>query len=168
MKRLIILITLSVLAVGLAPALPSTSQTPAESAMGKLRALAGEWDGRITDGRTVRATFQVISAGASVLQTEQVSGRKETTTVYYLDGDQLMATHYCSVKNQPRFRTSKLEDPNELTFSFVDVTNLGSLTHGHVRGAVITFQDNDHHSQAWTWRENGQEYTELTHFTRKK
>ncbi len=165
MKRVI---TLSLLVLGLAMPLPSFSQTPADAALEKLKALAGDWEGRITDGRTVRASFQVISAGASVLQTEQVSGRKETTTVYYVDGDQLMATHYCSVKNQPRFRTTRLEDPNQLTFSFMDVTNLGSPTHGHVRGAVITFQDNDHHSQAWTWRENGKEYTELTHFTRKR
>jgi len=166
MKRLI---TLSVVVLGLALALPgSSSQTPAATAFEKVKGLVGEWEGQTTDGRAVRVSYKLVSAGASLLETHNITGRKETTSVYYVDGDQLMLTHYCSVVNQPRLRTSIVEDGKVLRFSFLDVTNLGGPTQGHIRGLVLTLEDNDHISQEWTWRENGQEYSELSHLTRKE
>ena len=59
-------------------------------------------------------------------------------------------------------------NPEKLDFAFVGATNLASPTAGHMHRLVVAFQDNDHFSQDWTWKETGKEQVESFHFTRKK
>lgn len=69
-------------------------------------------------------------------------------TTYYVDGDDLMMTHYCSLKNQPRMRASMpSEHVKRLAFSFVDATNLSNPAQPHMHGVAFTFQDADHMTQ---------------------
>jgi hypothetical protein len=39
----------------------------------------------------------------------------------------------------------------------VDVTNMPDVNTGHMRGLQVNFVDATHHTQQWTWRENGRD-----------
>ena len=79
-------------------------------------------------------------------------------TLYYLDGDHLMMTHYCMANNQPRMRAdSSTSSTSAIKFTFVDATNLSGPDAGHMHAHSIIWKDADHVTQQWTWREKGQE-----------
>ena len=44
--------------------------------------------------------------------------------MYHLDGDRLLATHYCPQGNQPRLKLMDDGDPKRLSFAFVDGTGM--------------------------------------------
>ena len=91
------------------------------------KALAGVWEGANQEGVASRQTFRVIAAGSSIVQTTDFDGHPGQTmiTMYHMDGDKLMLTHYCVAKNQPRMRATKFgEDSRTVLFTFLDGTNL--------------------------------------------
>ena len=50
-------------------------------------------------------------------------------TLYHMDGDPMMLTHYCLAKNQPRMAAIEIgEDGGEVTFEFLDGTSLKRST----------------------------------------
>jgi hypothetical protein len=78
----------------------------------------------------------------------------EMVTMFHPDDGQLLATHYCAARNQPRLRSTGKDEAGRLTFEFVDGTNL--KTHpGRMDRLVITVPDADHHLQEWTFRDGG-------------
>jgi hypothetical protein len=79
-------------------------------------------------------------------------------TMYHLDGERLMLTHYCVAKNQPRLvATSFSDDGKTVTFTFLDGTNLPSRDRGHMDKVIIRFVDNNHVISQWSWYQNGKE-----------
>lgn len=132
--------------------------------------LAGEWRGRSTRGWDDRVTFQVIASGSAVVETSMFEAHPGETmmTIYHLDGDRMMLTHYCVAKNQPRLQVSSVEDGgNRVTFSFRDATNLASRDQGHMDRVVFEFQDHDHFSSRWSFYKNGREdWMEEVHYDR--
>ena len=91
-------------------------------------------------------------------------------TMYHLDGDRLMMTHYCSLGNQPRMRAKKMaKDDKTLSFAFVDATNLTSPKDSHMHNLVFAFKDDDHFAQEWTmWKEGKTEHIATFEFERAK
>jgi hypothetical protein len=87
--------------------------------------------------------------------------------MYHRDGAGLVATHYCSMGNQPRMRAADA-DASTIRFRFADITNLAKPDGGHIKDLTVTFQDADHMTQEWTSVENGKEHAEVFHWTRKK
>jgi hypothetical protein len=89
-------------------------------------------------------------------------------TMYHLDGDRLMLTHYCMAKNQPRLEmTSLAEGGRKAAFTFRDATNLPSQDKGHMHGVVFEFEDEDHFTSRWSFFKNGREdWMEEIHFER--
>ena len=135
----------------------------------QLKTLAGEWEGKTENGKSVRVYYKVISGGSALLETLAPGGEPEMLTVYNLDGNHVMLTHYCSAGNQPRMRAlAATPGAKEFNFAFLDATNLASPAAGHMHKLAIRLEDNDHFTQRWTWRDNGKEATEVFHFTRKK
>ena len=59
-------------------------------------------------------------------------------------------------------------DIREISFKFLDITNLASPQAGHMRDLVITFQDTDHFTARWSYRENGKDTPSVFHYTRRK
>lgn len=163
-SKAMVLLT-AVLALSL---LPGVNRSEASTGFDKLKSLVGEWEGKTASGNTVRASYKLVSAGTSLMETLAPAGEADMVTLYHSDGDRLMLTHYCAADNQPRMRAEKGGEPNTLSFSFVDATNLASAAGGHMHKLVLAFKDNDHFSQTWTWREKGQDRDEVFHFTRKK
>jgi hypothetical protein len=135
----------------------------------KIKSLAGNWEGKSSGGNPVHINYKVVSGGTAVMETILESPESQMITVYYLDGDQLMMTHFCMANNQPRLRAdASTSNPNSITFSFVDITNLPSPDAGHMHAHSIVWKDAEHVTQHWTWREGGQEKEEVFELQRTK
>jgi hypothetical protein len=139
------------------------AQSPAEKSFAQLKTLVGSWNGRNAMGKTLRVSFRTTSAGSAVLS-EVHSGRpqpKNMISMFHLDGDRLLATHYCSAGNQPRMAASTSANGKTITFDFVDATNLRDLNDGHMRRVVIAIINANHHTETWTFVDHGKETTEV-------
>jgi hypothetical protein len=134
----------------------------------KLKSLAGEWEGKTTDGKPVKATYKVTSGGSALSETLQAGTEPEMLTVYHMDGGQLMMTHYCSLANQPRMRAATSSgDPKSLDFQYVSATNLSKADAPHMHHLVVAFEDADHITQKWTMKGMGDQEVAF-HLERKK
>jgi len=149
----------------------SKAKSLAERAFERLKAIEGEWDGRSTKGWEDTNTFQVI-AGGSVLMCRSFDSHPNETmvTMYHLDGDELVLTHYCVARNQPRLRATAISpDVSTIELTFRDATNLPSRDKGHMDRVVMTFIDDDHFTSQWTWYQDGKEqWMEKIEYVRRK
>jgi len=138
---------------------PKSTPELARAAFERLKKLEGDWLGRSTKGWEEEVSYKIIAGGSVVVGTSFDAHPNETMmTMYHLDGERLMLTHYCVAKNQPRLvATNFSEDGSTLTFTFLDGTNLPSRDKGHMDKCVIKFLDNDHFTSQWTWYQNGKE-----------
>jgi hypothetical protein len=136
---------------------------PANPRLDRMKGLAGEWHGTARAGPekvpgSTRATFKVVSAGSAVMLVTDPGTDHEMVTMFHADDGQLLATHYCAARNQPRMRAAGKDEPGKLVFEFVDGTNL--KTHpGRMERLVITIPDAGHHLQEWTFVERGKAQT---------
>lgn len=133
--------------------------TPAQAAFERLKKLDGHWSATSTKGWTETMTFRTMAAESAVVETSLNAHPDEAmTTVFHMDGDRLLLTHYCVAKNQPRLMATEFADGGRtVTFTFLDATNLPTRDHGHMDKVVYTFADDDHFTSRWTWFENGKE-----------
>jgi hypothetical protein len=136
----------------------------------KLKQLAGEWISRSSSDpmQFVRHTYSVVSNGSAVMLTTEVPNQGPMITMFYLDGPRLMATHFCGEKNQPRYVAANSSDPKTIVFKFKDATNLASAQAGYMSGVTFILGDSDHHSQQWTFTENGKNTVEKFDLERSK
>ena len=89
-------------------------------------------------------------------------------TMFYLDGDRLLMTHFCGAGNQPRMQASTSPDGKSVAFDFLDATNLATPQTGHMHRAVFTVADANHHTEEWVFTKDGQEHKELFSMERAK
>jgi hypothetical protein len=121
----------------------------------KLKTLAGSWQGKTSSGQAVEVRFRVTSGGSAVMS--EIMGEENMITMFHLDGDRLLLTHYCAAGNQPRMKATASPDGKTLRFEFLDATNLGSPQAGHMHRVIFTFPDADHHTEEWFFVQDGKE-----------
>jgi hypothetical protein len=135
-----------------APAAQSANH--AAAAFARLKSLAGEWQTQ-PGPMQARATYRVIANGSAVLE-HLYSPKEEMVTLYTLDGDRLLLTHYCGSGNQPRMVAERFNPPTgELDFAFLDITGLAHPGAAHMDNAKFQFLDQDHFNAQWQMIENG-------------
>ena len=140
-----------------------------DAAFKKMQGLAGEWFGKDSHGMDAKSTFKVMVSNTTVMETLAAGGMEEMVTFYHVDGDAIALLHFCPTNNQPRMRAvPKTDDVAELTFAFEGAGNLPSLAVGHQHRLNIRFEDEDHITETWTWRENGKDTPMMFHLARKK
>lgn len=145
------------------------AQSKAAPAFDKLKALVGEWQGKASDGEERKVSYRLASGGSAIIETLTPPNEPEMVSVYHRDGDSLVMTHYCSAGNQPRMRAEvPTGEIKTLDFKFVDATNLKKSTDGHINHMTIKFQDKDHVTVIWNWRENGQDSPLTVNLVRRK
>ncbi len=148
---------------------PASGQSKAQASYDKLKTLVGEWEGTASNGKPANVSYKLMSGGSALVETLTAGGEETMVTIYHLDGDRLMVTHYCAAGNQPRMvGAPDSNNPNVITFKFLDATNLSSSEAGHMRSLVVTLVDKEHFTQQWSWREKDKDIIEVFHFTRKK
>jgi hypothetical protein len=158
----------AVLAAGLLLATLAAGQSKSAPAFERLKSLQGEWEGTLPDGKTSRVTYKLVSNGTALL--ESIGGDEHPDgmiTIYHLDGDSILATHYCSMGNQPRFR-ARPGAGEAITFALVDVSNLEATGPSHISGLTVRFEDARHFTQEWSSIEKGQTTKTVFRWTRRK
>jgi hypothetical protein len=145
--------------------------SPAAAAFERIKGLEGEWVGKSTKGWTDKMSMKVIARGSAVLATSDFEAHPGETmaTVYHLDGDRLLLTHYCVARNQPRLQATSFEDAGAtVRFSFLDGTNMPSPASGHMHDAVFRFLGPDSFTSRWSFfRDGKEEWMEEIRFVRK-
>jgi hypothetical protein len=159
------LVLLPILVIGLLAT--GMAQTGAPQQFERIKSLDGKWNGRSQDGKPVSTSFLTTSGGHTVLQMLHPTGWPEKPTVYHLDRDRVMLTHYCSAGNQPRMVAAPT-GTTEIDFKFLDATSLESAETGHMSRVVFRFKDARHFSQEWAWHENGKDEVDIFYFERAK
>ena len=150
-------------------AFPLIAGTPSESAFKKLQSLAGQWEGKDTHGMAAKTSFEVLASGTAVMEKLDAPGMEEMITLYSMDRDGIALVHYCPTNNQPRMRVVPSSgDIKELSFDYQGAGNLKSPQTGHQHHLVLQFEDADHLTETWTWREGDKDTPMVFHFTRKK
>ena len=153
-----ILICLLVLMAGGTSVAQTTSRptnaaapTDAQKAFEKMKALTGSWQGTIM-GLSINLTFRLASSGTAIVNEGNRDGGgppDHEITMFYFDGDRLLATHYCDAGNRPRFEGKLSPDGNTIEFSFLDVA--GSTQGGLVKRMAFTIVDANKHIVEFTF-----------------
>jgi hypothetical protein len=125
-------------------------------AFARLRALAGEWRGESGDGKEVYLTYEVTGKQSAVIERYRhfFKGQMmedEMLTIYHLDGEQLMLTHYCTLGNQPRMQARIDDAAGTIVFEYVGATNLPHPDALRMCGVTFEFHDTDRFRQTWYW-----------------
>ena len=130
------------------------------AAFERLKSLAGEWQAKSSKGWDEPVSYQIVAGGSVVVESNSFKDAPQNTmfTMFHLDGDRLLATHYCASGNQPRLIASGVsDDGRQLTFTYLDATGLPSRDHGHMDQAVFRFLAPDRFTARWTWYQKGAE-----------
>ncbi len=156
-------ITLVLVGAALTPAVEKTNSV---LAFEHLTSLVGEWKGT-QDGTEMHLTY-TLTADSSALMEEFRAGKTVMVTMFTVDGDHLIATHYCSAGNQPQMMTKAITDPTakSLAFSLSHAYGLKMPGDWHNTGLTVMMEDKQHLTQVWTYEYNGKSGTNTFHFTR--
>ncbi len=126
----------------------------AKTAFAELKNLDGQWEGTSPEG-PVDVVYHVTAHGNAVSETLFPGTAHEMVTMYYLDGDQLRMTHYCSAGNEPRMTFRKSATPNQMDFVFDSGTNMNSSRDEHMHELVIRVAGPDQIHAEWTLFKDG-------------
>lgn len=134
----------------------------------RLSSLVGEWKG-VQDGTEMKLTY-TLTADGSALMEEFRAVHSVMVTMFTVDGDHLIATHYCSAGNQPQMMTGPITDPSarSLAFTLSRVTGMKTPQDWHNTGLTVTLEDKQHLTQLWTYEYDGKKGTNTFHFTRTR
>ncbi len=161
------------------PALPAVAAGPApaatagSAAFDRLKKLEGEWQGTTGRGAPIAIRYHVGAGGSMITETQAPGTADEMVTVYNLDGDDLVLTHYCPMGgprgNQPHMRLDRASKPGELDFVFTGASNLDAAKDMHVHNGRIVFLGDDRIRREWSVYQNGRQVeTDVFTMTRRK
>jgi hypothetical protein len=168
MNRSLLIAPLLVLGACQATHSSMSDNAAARTQFDTLRSLEGDWTGVADHGggqnSPVQTTFHVTGAGSAVQETMFKGDAHEMVSMYHLDGDHLVQTHYCAVGNQPRMVAKPTADHSTIAFEFKDATNMPSMEDTHMHSMRIVVKDQNHIEEWWQGWENGKPSHEA-HFT---
>jgi hypothetical protein len=125
----------------------------AQSQFDQLKRLAGQWTGKApheTGQHEGTITYKLTSGGSAVMETAFAGTDHEMITMYHLDGDAIVLTHYCVLGNQPRMKCVPTADAKKLDFKFSGGTNLDPAKDMHMHDATFELLSDDHIRTTWT------------------
>ncbi|MGC2473098.1 MAG: hypothetical protein WA485_02080 [Candidatus Sulfotelmatobacter sp.] len=140
------------------------AQTDAEKAFTAIKNMPGTWEGSSVEG-PVKVTFKVTSGGSAVMS--EILGKEDMISMFHMDNDRLLLTHYCAVGNQPRMQAAVSPNGKVITFTYVDATNLATPDAAHMQQMILTVIDDNHHTEEWVFAGQGKEHRVLFDLHRK-
>jgi hypothetical protein len=157
----LLLVLLAIFAVN-----PAFAASSAQQSFEQLRSLEGQWKGTSTDGPPVEVDYRLTSRGSAMMS--EIKGKEDMISMFTLDGDRILLTHYCAVGNQPRMVASSSPDGKTLTFDFLDATNLAAPDAGHMARLILSMADANHHTEEWVFIDHGREHRAVFDLQRAK
>ncbi|HEU4689386.1 MAG TPA: hypothetical protein VFS23_13520 [Vicinamibacterales bacterium] len=143
----------------------------AASAMAFLTTTNGDWvagasgaqheHGAPAAGSRSVVSVKTKAAGSAVVHTYAQGTPGEMETVFHMDGDQLLLTHYCALQNAPVLKFVKSDKPGELKFEFQGGTNFDPAIDAHLHGSTFVIKDANTIEQNSTVFANGKVNQEL-------
>ncbi len=165
MHRMMVFVASSALVLGLAVSISAQSGKPkaaagspetviydAASAMAFLTTTSGDWvagsaqhehGGAAPAGNRGVVSVKTKAAGSAVVHTYAQGTPGEMETVFHMDGDQLLLTHYCALQNAPVLKFVKTNKPGELRFEFLGGTNFDPAIDAHLHESTFVIKDKD-------------------------
>ncbi len=141
-----------VMALGCGTAAAQTAApSDAQKAFDQMKTLAGSWHGTIM-GIPIDVTIRLASSGTAILHEGNTDGGRlpnHEITMFYVEGDRLLATHYCDGGNRARFEGKLSPDGKTSEFNFLDVT--GNTKGGLVKRMAFTIIDSNKHLVEFTF-----------------
>jgi hypothetical protein len=132
----------------------------------KIKSLAGSWQGKASDGTNVQVSYRVTAGGSAVMS--EMTGHEDMISMFHMDGDRLLMTHYCGAGNQPRMVGTISPDGKTVKFDFIDATNILPSQGGHMARLTVTVVDANRHTEDWSFAtDNGGTMHEMVDLTRK-
>ena len=132
----------------------------------QIKTLEGKWVGKNAQGQPLEITFRSTAGGSAIMSEIHGHGPENMITMFHMDGERLIMTHYCGAGNQPRMKVIS-DDPKSISFEFFDGTNIGPGD-GHMQHVTFTQPDADHHTEEWVFLDHGKEMKELFTLQRSK
>lgn len=115
--------------------------------------LVGGWT--VLNG-TTRVEFRMSAHGTVLVETWTWPEKNiEALTLYHLDRDALIATHYCPVGNQPRLAFTPRDGTGRLSFEFVSATNLPDPDVDHCQSFWFLLAGGDRFTRSETYENDG-------------
>jgi len=106
-------------------------QLNGHQAFDRMKSLVGDWHKEGVEKPKLILSFELTANNTVLVETWLHKGKKHSLTMYHLDNENLVATHYCPQGNQPRLKLAS-SSADKLAFSFLDATNLASLSDPHL------------------------------------
>jgi len=142
-----------------APAAHPTPPPPSPL-LDRMRALAGDWEGENPEHHEgmpdkMAVNYRVTSNNNVVIETLMPGTPHEMITVYYVDGDKLVLTHYCSMGNQPMMTAVEPEGADSVHFVCHGGGNLPNENVPHMHEVTHEFLAPDHLRSSWVMLMDG-------------
>ncbi len=122
-----------------------------KQAFEKMKTLVGKWEGKMGEGgESMPATveYKLTGSGNALVETLGPGSPFEMVSVYHMDYDSLVMTHYCGAGNQPFMKFKPGKDANVVFFDFVRGSNMkpGDM---HMHRVTFTFDGPNHVVSEW-------------------
>jgi hypothetical protein len=130
----------------------------AQAALDRLKSLAGKWQGTSASdpNSTMQVQYKVTAGGSTVVETEFEGMPHEMVSVFHLDGEHLVMTHYCATGNQPRLRLDPMRSSDdELFFDFVSGSNMDPAKDVHIHTGRFRWDGDNAIESEWVAYKDG-------------
>jgi hypothetical protein len=136
------------------------AKVDAQQAFAKLKALAGTWQQRSTKGWEGKSSIRVIARGSAVMMSNEFTDApgEGMATLFFIDGERLLVTHYCEAGNQPTLAARGASaDGRRIYFTLENATGIDKPSEGRMDALILTFGGTDSYSEQWTFRREGKQ-----------
>jgi hypothetical protein len=137
----------------------SCEDHPGKACLACVKKLEGSWYAADENGKATEmkmSEYSVTAGGTAVIETLFPGQDHEMVSVYYMEGNELMLTHYCVLGNHPKMKAKVDADSGQIIFGCTGKgENFASCkgTH-HMHEGRITPGDANHYNATWTPMEN--------------
>lgn len=137
---------------------PAKERVTAAACFERLKQLAGEWvavDEAGAPAERVLVIYRVTGAGSTLMEQLFPGTDHEMITMYHLDGDDLVLTHYCAAGNQPRMKAKPGDSVDRIEFDFAGGANINPSHDAHMHSAVFEYPGGDRLRSSWDLHADG-------------
>ncbi|MBX3119223.1 MAG: hypothetical protein KF784_09170 [Fimbriimonadaceae bacterium] len=149
MKKLIALFCVAIATCAYAGPAPD-----AKTAFEALKKLEGSWAGKMDGGMEAKVIYKLTGGGSALVETLAPGTEYEMVSVYHLDNNDLLMTHYCAAGNQPTMKYKPGKDTKTIDFEFLRGSNM-KASDMHMHSLTIKMISDDKMECNWTSYDKG-------------